>query len=326
MKKLVYIFIALLIFGCRHKEEEFEGPDLNDLFGPFYIISELNLSDNSLDFKNGDQLVFNAELSKRTPWVITITGLKSGAIATFEGKERIITSTNATWFGGADNFPAFNIEEALITLVFPNEEGSEIITDTVSIISEKIDAGTLITGFENGIGTNWGNTFSNAPSTIKCDGLGAKGNCYYAWEGTVGWDYGIGSVIIRPDAGTFNLQANASNLFFNMAVNFINNKDCSMILSFMEDENGDGIFDAASEDAYSYEYSYNKDGWDLISLNYGDLQFDAEGNSVEVNGNGLPEPSKLHGIDVIYIANPAEGSTKAFVDQLIFTVNEPYKP
>ena len=92
MKNLIYILITFLIFGCKHKDEEFEGPDLNDLYGPFYVVSELNLSDKSLDFQNGDKLIFNAELSKRTPWIITITGLTSGAIATIEGKERFITN------------------------------------------------------------------------------------------------------------------------------------------------------------------------------------------------------------------------------------------
>ena len=115
----------------------------------------------------------------------------------------------------------------------------------------------------------------------------------------------------------------------NMAVNFIENvgdMQCAMVLSFQEDENGDGVFDSNTEDAYPFEYWYQNEGWQLMSINYNDLQFDAEGNQVDVLGNGLPEPSKLIGIDIIYIANKDGGKSKALIDHLIFTTDGPYTP
>ena len=331
MRNSIYISLFLLLaLSCR-KNEPIDGPSLNDLYGEFSVIQGLTLNKSSIDFSADGDLIFNAELSKSTQWVIDITGATSGAKRTITGSERIISSENAAWEGGANSFPSFGKEKAYVEVSFPNEEDSPVLKDSLTIIGLKTDKGTLITSFENGKGANWGSTFSNAPSSIVCgDGLAAKGDCYYAWDGTVGWDWGIGSVIIRPDAGTFNLPSSANNLFFNMAVNFVENTgpdQCAMVLSFMEDENGDGVFDPDTEDSYGYEYFYNKDGWDLVSLNYSDLQFDADGNKVEVFGNGLPEPSKIIGIDVIYIANPDSGeNSKAFIDHIIFTTDEPYRP
>lgn len=332
MKNLLYIFgILFLAISCRKEDNEnLDGPSLNDLYGPFEIISDLSLSQSSINFGTDGDLVMNAEFSKNTDWIIEITGKNSGAVRTITGSNRVISSENGAWEGGANTFPAFGLETAYISITFPNEDGSPTLQDSVVITGSKIDDGILITGFESGQGSNWGSTFANAPSSINCgDGESASGDCYLAWDGTVGWDWGIGSVIVRPDTGTFPLPASGNNLFFNMGVNFLENTgdmQCAMILSFQEDENGDGVFDPNNEDAYPYEYWYSEDGWQLVSLNYNDLQFDAEGNKVEVFGNGLPEPSKLLGIDVIYIANPGGGNSKAYIDQIIFTTDEPYRP
>jgi hypothetical protein len=329
------IILSLLVFfalSCRKKDSEiFDGPSLNDLYGPFAILKEFSFNTKEIDFAKDGNLVVNGELSKNTNWVIKFTGSKSGALRTITGTDRVISEENAAWEGGANSFPAFGLEKVYVDISFPDEIGSPTVKDSITVTGLKIDKGIFVTGFEDGLGTKW-TRFNQATvnGRITCGtNEAAKGTCYYGWNGRVGWDWAIGSVNIKPESGNFGLPASATNLFFNMGVNFMENtgSDNSFILFwFDEDENGDGVFDPSKEDRYIYQYWYKKDGWDLVSLNYNDLQFDAEGNKIELFGNGLPEPSKLFAINVFYLANPANGNSKAYVDHIIFTTNEPYRP
>ena len=332
MKKLLYIILSIItVFSCKHRDEEFEGPDLNDLNGPFYIVSPLQLSAESIDFSSGDQLIIGAELSKRTSWEVEIVGMTSGAKIIITGSDRLLDAETASWSGGADNFPGFGMETASITLSFPDEGEEYTMMDSVQITGLKNDEGFLITSFEEGFGSTWERfNQTTVAGDIKCgDGNAAKGNCYYSWNGTVGWDWAIGSVMVKPESGTFGLPNVAGNLFFNMAIKPIENvgTESSFIMFwFDEDDNGDGVFDEATEDRFVYEYWTEDTEWTLFSHNYSDLQFDAEGAQVETNGNGLPEPSKLVSINVFFLANPNNGNASALVDHMIFTQNEPYKP
>jgi hypothetical protein len=332
MKQVSIIgFLILVLFSCRKQDAtNFEGPDLNDLHGPFNIIQDLTLNTAEVDFAGNQNVIFYAELSKRTSWMIEITGASSGAKRILAGKDRIINETNAIWTGGADKFPGFGIEKSYIKLSFPEEENAPVFYDSIMVLSEKIDKGVLITSFENFLGANWVR-FNQATVTgnIICDGNAPKGICQYGWNGTVGWDWAIGSVMIKAEQGTFNLQPSASNLFFNIAFRALENvgpENSLLLFWFDEDDNGNGVFDPNTEDRYIYQYWSKSTDWDLISLKYADLQFDADGNKVEVKGNGLPEPSKLVAINVFFLANPANGNARALVDHLIFTTNEPYKP
>ena len=334
MKHIIYISaIILIVLSCRKEDSSvIDGPSLNDLYGPFFIVEDLTLSQSTINFSADGDLIFNAELSKNTDWVIEITGASTGASRTISGTEKVLSLETATWEGGANTFPSFGLEKAYIEVSFPNEIGSPILKDSVVISGSKTDDGILITSFENGEGANW-SKFNQAgvAGEITCgDAQSAKDDCYYGFNGTVPWDWAVGSVMVKPDAGTFNLPAQATNLYFNAAVNFLENtgpEECFLEIWFDEDEDGDGEFDEATEDRYVFAYWYQKDGWDLISVNYNELQFDADGNKIEVNGNGLPEPSKLVGVNVFYLANKDSGlNSKALIDHLIFTTDEPYRP
>jgi len=330
----IYIlcFVFFSFISCRKEDSNsFDGPSLNDLNGPFNIISSLNL-DEEVDFESGEEINFDVELSKNTLWEIEITGQTSGAIRTFSGTERIINSTNTAWLGGSNTFPSFQQEKAIVKMSFPNEENSPIIIDSVNIIGLKQDKGYVITDFENGTDENW--SFFNQSgvnASINCNSdLSAKGSCFYKWEGTVSWDWAIGSFQINANEDGFGLPANAGNLFFNMATKFISNTgpdNCFILLWFDEDDNGDGSFNLETEDRYIYEYWYENDKWNLASIKYDDLKYDGDGQPVETNGNGLLEPSKLIGINVFFLANKDSGiKSEALVDHIIFTENEAYKP
>lgn len=335
MKNIILILAAsIFLFTCRKTDKgNFEGPSLADSFGPFAIIEDLNINLAEVDFSAGQQIIFNMELSKNTSWVIEIEGENSGAVRTIIGNERILSVDNALWKGEANKYPSFNLEKVYITITFPNEQDSPVLLDSVLITGLKQDEGYLITSFEDGLGATWTQfNQTTVAGNITCDAnLAAKGSCFYSWNGTVAWDWAIGSVMIKPAPGaSFGLPANPNNLFFNLAFKAFENYGPSnsfMLFWFDEDDNGDGVFDPNTEDRFIYEYwSNNSQDWDLISRKYADMKFDTEGNVQQTNGNGILEPSKLISINVFFLANKDNGNAQAHADHLIFTLNEPYKP
>lgn len=332
MKYFVTILlIGLVLFSCR-KEEAIDGPSLNDLYGEFAIREDLTPNLLVIDFAADGPFYYTGSLSKNTLWTIDFTGATTGATRVISGTDRNISLDNAAWDGGANDFPGFGLEQVYVEVNFPNEDGAPTIYDTITVTGSKVDAGYLITSFENGTGANW-SSFNQATVTggIVCgDGEAAKGDCYYSWNGTVGWDWAIGSVMVQPDAGTFGLPSSPNNLYMNMAFKALENvgPTNSFILFWIdEDDNGDGTFDESTEDRWAFEYwSDGSLDWELISKKYSDLAVDGNGDPVVTNGNGLLEPAKCVSINVFFLANKDNGNAKAYADHLIFTTNGPYTP
>ncbi len=333
MKKLIFLSFAFLaLYSCRKDEADVvDGPNLNDLFGDFTILTNIEPNITTVDFDAGQELFFSGELSKNTDWVISLIGNDTGARRALTGSDKNVSISNAEWDGGANTFPGFGIEDVSVEITFPDEAIAPTLNYTLTVTGLKQDEGVLITSFEDGIGSNWTSfNQSTVSGGIVCsDDEAAKGDCYYKVSGDVPWDWAKGSVMIRPDEGTFGLQGSASNLYFNMGFKAVENvgpTNSFILFWFDEDENGDGFFDENTEDRIAYEYWSQDTEWDLISLNYADLQFDELGNTIETNGNGLMEPSKLISINVFFLANPENGVSTGYVDHLIFTTDEPYTP
>ncbi len=330
MKKTKYIgFIFALgilsfISGCKHDDEVFEGPSLQDQFGEFAIEQPLTLSTDPVDFSAGEHMIFFAKLSINANWKIEVTGLSSGAKKIIEDNNKVIDDVNATWDGGASGFPAFGVETCAVEMTFPNHS-SDTLRDTLTISGLKSEDAsiTVISNFESGIATQW-TEWGQATVTqqILCnDNNSAKGTCYYSMGGIVGWDWGIGNIIFSDSSGSYNLSSNSQAVYFNAGLKGVNSVGTSIMqFSFQEDDNQDGVFDNATEDSWIYEYTIADSSWTLVSFPYADL---AGGIT---NGNGLLEPHKIISVTAFLLADPQAGEVVTHLDQLVFSTNRPYEP
>ena len=50
------------------------------------------------------------------------------------------------------------------------------------------------------------------------------------------------------------------------------------------------------------------------------------GAPVDPIGNGIYEPEKLIQVSILMLANPVSGYAQAYMDLMLFTENQPFKP
>ena len=100
-----------------------------------------------------------------------------------------------------------------------------------------------------------------------------------------------------------------------------------VLFQFREDDNGDGVYTDGEEDLFSIEVALNnEDGWQLISSKYADMPTLVNGAPVDAIGNGIYEPEKLIQVSILMLANPVSGYAQAYMDLMLFTENQPFKP
>ncbi len=144
---------AVLFTHCSRDMDSIDGPNLIDRFGPFAVVSELEISRDTVDFGAGETVAFNAQFNKSVDWVVSITGAESGAVKRIEGFSSLVNSENATWIGGTTDLPFFRIERCTVELTV-TEEDAFINTGEVEIASTRVYPGLLLTDFEANPGTN----------------------------------------------------------------------------------------------------------------------------------------------------------------------------
>ncbi len=328
MKRLLFILVGIVLLSSCDPEESI-GPDLNDLFGPFDILTEIVPNQNTVNFSDGQEIFWSGELSKNTDWVIRLEGQSSGAVRTITGSDRLISITNSEWLGGANTFPGFALETADYLITFPNEEDADSLSGEIVITGLKIDDGDLVSGFEDGFGSSWESfNQTTVTGTIVCgDDQAASGDCYYSISGTVGWDWALGSVRMVSEEGNFGLPNSPTNLYFNMGLQVEEHIGQSFVEIWIdEDEDGDGVWEVGQEDRIVRQYWSETSDWDLVSFNYADLKFDELGDPIDFGGNGLMEPGKVIAVNVFFLSNRELGYNRALIDQIIFTEDEPYRP
>ena len=159
----------------------------------------------------------------------------------------------------------------------------------------------------------------------------AQGAKYYDMGGTVDWDWLLGLIDIPGSAygaTTFNLNSNPNNVYFNVMLSKIPGLNNGLVLfQFREDDNGDGVYTDGEEDLFSIQVALNNnDGWQLISSKYADMPTLINGVAADPIGNGIYEPEKLIQVSVLMLANPVSGYAQAYMDLMLFTENQPFKP
>ncbi|MFN0201211.1 MAG: hypothetical protein ACKVTZ_06810 [Bacteroidia bacterium] len=324
--------LLLLLSACHREKMDFEGPDLQDLNGQFSMLQPFGVSKSTVDFGLGETAHFTARFSKLSDWTITITGATSKAKKIITGKSKSLDESLTLWNGSTTVFPLFKAENATATLKIAGEPDSFNLPITIK--SVKTNQGFLIADFETGANSKWTifkQSGADMDFKIKTDALSPQANSYFNMAGTVNWDWLIGLVDFPATAyGTsplFPLSTNPDEVYFNVLLYGQPNTNQSIVLfQFREDENGNGAFDANTEDEYDVEVRVNWEGWKLVSVKYSDLNYLVNGAPGTPKGNKLKNPDKLTKLSMLHLADKSLGFASSKMDYLIFTTGKALEP
>jgi len=319
---LAFILIGLTLTSCRKDEiDVVEGPELNDIYGVFGVVTNLSASQSNVDFAANQTVAFNCELSKITNWKLTITGQTSGAEKIVEGTGKLLNASVFTWRGETTNFPIFKAETCDVMLTFEGE--SDTLSTTVTIDQPKVNQGFVVADFETGWVGGWSSFIQSGGMmdfNIKTNSAAPQGNSYYNMQGEVNWDWLVGLVNFNAaayGAATLPISDNADNLYFNALIYGEPGMPNSRVLfQFDEDEDQNGAFNGGTEDQFALEILVTWEGWQLVSIKYSDLT----GNGI---GGGVHNPNKINAINMLHLADPSSGLAKSKLDYIIFTENAP---
>lgn len=326
--------MSMTFWACDREDEGFDGPNLEDLYGDFRVLDDIQTSRTTVDFANGEDVHFTASTSIATEWVIEITGQQTGAQKTISGKSRIIDADNSTWNGSTTIFPVFAEEPCDVKLYFPGYE--DTLISSVTVTGKKINDGLLVTDFEDETAQSDWDLFIQSGADMSFNfsdqGTVPESNLYFDMGGEVNWDWLIGYLYLPATAlgtPTFELNTDPEVVYFNCLVHIpegINN--ALLLLQFPEDDNEDGSHNANTEDMWAYELRPSDigTGWQTLSLRYSDMVTLVNGAPGDPAGNGLHEPNKLLQVNFLMLANPASGYSQTLIDYVIFTENGPLQP
>lgn len=333
MKKLYYYTFVLfisIVAGCK-VDDEFDGPSLVDQYGQFAIVEGLSVSNYNVDFSSNQAVAFHASFTKSIEWTLKVKGLQSGAIKELTGFSNLINAANATWNGTISQLPMFKMEECAIELTFLNEP--DTLVDTLSIAGNRVNAGLLLSDFENGVNAGWepfAQAGTNMSFQIQNSPTSAQGNNYFDIGGEVDWDWLIGLIDMPATAygaPTFDLSSNPNDVYFNVMLYKPEGlTNGIMLFQFREDDNGDGVYTENAEDMFSIEIHLTENGWKQHSVKYADLATLINGAPAAPLGNGVYEPNKLLMVSALFLANPNSGYSQAYMDYIIFTQGGPLVP
>lgn len=336
MKNIFNTFAILLLLtsfiSCRKNTTEFDGPSINDIFSNFKLLENFKADRDSVNFTAGQKVIFTARFNKVVNWTITIKGATSKSVKEIKGTAKTIDASNATWDGSTSQFPMFTTENCTATLTI--EDVTDTFTVSEKIIGTKKIDGFIVADFESGLKPGWvrfAQSGANMDFQIKTDSLAPEGKKYMNMAGTVNWDWLIGLLDFPATAygtaKTFPLNTNPETVYFNCLVYGVPSVNPSLVLfQFREDENGDGIVNANTDDEYDYQINVDWVGWKLISVKYKDMGYLVNGAPATPKGNGLHNPDKISKISMLHLANPNDGFASSKLDLIVFTENAPLQP
>ncbi len=332
MKKIFLFAICLLsIYACKKESSTFDGPSIEEMYSNFSVLADFKCDKDSVDFAAGEKALFTAKFNKPVNWKITITGQTSHAQKEITGISKSIDATNGIWNGSTSVFPMFKAEHCIAKLTITDV--ADTFQVAVKIRTVKVNEGFVIADFENGFNPLWVKfvqSGANMDFTIKTDSLAPQGAKYLKMAGTVNWDWLIGMIDYPAKAygtaNTLSLPTNADQVYFNCLIYGVpGTNDSKVLFQFREDENADGIINAATDDEYDVEIPVTWTGWKLFSVKYSDLVSLTNGQPTTPHGNSIHNPDKIGKISMLHLADPANGFASCKIDYIIFT-NSPLEP
>lgn len=326
------IVLAMIgfFFSACDRVTEFEGPDLNDIYGDFAVLEDFKVSKAQVDFSSNERVHFNARFSTITNWTIEIKSLTTGGIKVIEGRSKVIDASNATWDGSTTVFPRLGIGNCSVILRL--DADSSMHEASIQVTGLLQPQGKLIADFETPLNPAWKFFVQNgANMSFRIDSKinAPEGGKYFDMGGTVNWDWLIGMFDIPASSmgsSGFDLSTNPDEVYFNALIYRPDSlPNGFLLLRFSEDENGDGKFNESNEDQYAVELREFEPGWNIVSIKYSDLQYLVNGTPASPKGNGVQNPDKLNMVSCLFLANPASGYAQVLMDYMVFTTGAPLK-
>lgn len=281
---LLSVFALVALSACDHDTDTFDGPGLVDRFGDFTLLEDLAISRSTVDFGAGETVTATARFNKRTNFVLTITGLESGAVKVIEGFDTELNIDNATWTGGTTDLPLFRLEDCTIELTIPEVPALTGQTANVEIVGAKIYEGAVFEDFEENFGggdVEFGNfEFELTNNTgRRNDGNSGEGNWYYFFEGT-------DNVVPNFFVGLVNFNASATgqtyvpvpttvpeDLYFNTFMLSDGGPHGIAVIQFVYDSNDSGAFEDGTDQTFQLAGDFPLDwtGWRHINHTMADI-------------------------------------------------------
>jgi hypothetical protein len=320
---LMLVVLMVIFSSCKHELEEvgIYGDEYASAPEGFYLQTSLTASTNSIDFETST-VSFNAALSDKVTWVITITGNTSGAVKVINGFSNIIDVTNANWDGNSSNEIFFlEGETCTATLSFLGTSLTSTIPSSITIVKDKKYEGVLVSDFDgNGEVTN-GQWFSYSDKVgtiddvvsygVKSDMPSVQGTNYIHMRGIdQAGNWYIGGmgyyVSFGLPAKLTALSSDPNEIYLNMYVNGNGTTNTKLAIRLTETD---------GKDAFLKETPITWTGWKLVSIKLADFPFYAPES--QPGGNGIVD--KLD--KLVFIPQPAApGATNEInVDYIIFT-------
>jgi len=337
------------VFGCA--KPEIEGPELQDLFGPFEVLEGLTADREMVDFAAGEQVGFAAKLSIRTDWRLEIIGLESGARKVIEGRERDITAAVAAWDGTITFAPLFGAEPCATRLTFVHYPDT-LWGDTVEVLGvrEAPEVALVLSDFENAAqpvsaftepvstnlratGTYYENLYTSPPSFATVEPAEGAGFWVMSANHTPANIFICGAAInaasatsasdVYLDLGTLNPE----HVYFNALVYGFGDGNSRLQVGLKEDDNLDGAYDRFTEGAYNAEVVVDWVGWKVVSIRADAFLRSTIGGYGNNDATGRQDLDRVLQVEFLLLAKEqTTGFVGHAIDFMNFTVYTPWQP
>jgi len=354
----VFLFslVTILFAECKRTSKDLQilGEQYKSASSSFYVVGSnpklifraySSISNDTVNTVNFfvDSLYFKAKFSESVSWGITIKGLTSGAVKSFNGLSDSISISNSKWDGSADGYRFFQKGENAVAVL--SILGSSIsYSDTFNVFIQKIYKGTLngvkytpIDDFDgNGtyplaavtpdqkdtdiIFTTDTNLYVNGTHSYRMRANDANWNSYDGAITTTNLydlNNGAGVITIKDPA----------QLYFNLYIYGTGTPQTSVAVELFENEmKQPSVYNQSLNDAYIYHIPVDWIGWRLVSVPYIDFK-KAPDPKAGGNGNGVKEPWLVSGVSVTLESYPTAGKTiEAYVDVITLTEGDVFRP